>query len=86
MAQAPPVESRDHHAELELPCKDEATAIAIAASVAPELADSPDASHVAMWREGSVLKVRVTAGRAATLRAALHSVVRLVDAAQRTLG
>lgn len=74
-----------HSAQLELPCRDSATTKAIAAAIALEVADGPDGSQVAIECKGPILHITVTAQRAATLRAALHSVLRLVDAAQRTL-
>ena len=73
-----------HTASLRLAC-DADTALLLRDSVAVELADGPVGARIDVTAEPDGLAVAVSAPDVSSLRAALHSVVRLVDAAQRTI-
>ncbi len=74
-----------HDADLSFPLPDPDSARAVAEALRPEVADGPEGSTTVLAVEGAVVRARVTADSVGGLRAALNSVVRLLDAAVRTL-
>lgn len=70
-----------HHARLRL---DVEHPEAVAQAVALEVADGPEGSSAHLRVEADALDVVVEADTVSSLRAALNSVVRLLDAAART--
>jgi len=75
----PPV----HTAHAEFPCHDAGIAAAVAEALAPELLEGPEGSTARLAQDGDVLRLHIEAHDASTLRAALQSAVRLLDAALR---
>jgi len=75
-----------HRVELELSCDSPEAARIVEAAVAHELESGPEATTVQVRREGALLRVRLEAADASSLRAALQSGLRLVDAAHRVAG
>ena len=71
-------------AELAFRLPDEATARAVAGALSVEAAEGPEGASTALRREGDTIHVSVAAASVSDLRAALNSVVRLMDAAART--
>jgi tRNA threonylcarbamoyladenosine modification (KEOPS) complex Pcc1 subunit len=75
-----------HRAELRLGCPGPEAARAVADALGVEALEGPDGTWTEARADGPDVVVRVAAQDLAGLRAALHGVVRLVDAACRTLG
>lgn len=74
-----------HTASLTFPFDDEPTARSVLRALEPEAAEGPDGTTTHLSLDGTTLHVEVTGNDLSGLRAAIHSVVRLLDAAQRTL-
>jgi tRNA threonylcarbamoyladenosine modification (KEOPS) complex Pcc1 subunit len=75
-----------HAAELRFDMADPQSAAAVAGALAVEADEGPEGSRARVWPEGASVHVRVEAGTVSDLRAALNSVVRLLDVADRTAG
>jgi len=73
-----------HRASLVLRTPSPAVAQAVAGALALEAREGPEGCRVDVRAAESALEVDVEAGDLADLRAALNSVVRLLDAAART--
>lgn len=73
-------------AQLTVVLADPQTALAVHAALAPECDEGPEGSSVTMTVDGASLSASIEAKDLSTLRAALNSVVRLLDAAERTVG
>lgn len=73
-----------HAAELRFDMADAPSAAAVAGALAVEADEGPEGSRARVWPEGASVHVRVEAGTVSDLRAALNSVVRLLDVAART--
>lgn len=71
-------------AELAFHLASEAEARAVAGALAVEAAEGPEGASTAVRREGATIHVSVASASLSDLRAALNSVVRLLDAAART--
>lgn len=74
-----------NQAELSVDLHDEAVAHAVHQALLPEAAEGPEGSSTDLRRDGSVVHATLEAADVSTLRAALNSVLRLLDAAQRTV-
>ena len=72
-----------HRATFSIPCGDERLAKAIYQAVSVEAADGPDGTTTELSLGDSGLDVAISARDASGLRAAVHGVLRLLDAAQR---
>ncbi len=72
-------------AQLSIVLPDPKIAQAVHAALAPECDEGPEGSSVVMTVDGATLHAEIDAKDLSTLRAALNSVVRLLDAAQRTV-
>jgi tRNA threonylcarbamoyladenosine modification (KEOPS) complex Pcc1 subunit len=70
---------------VELHASDEACADAARGAVASELQDGPPGCTLRLEQEGPLLHLHVEAFDVATMRAALASTVRLLDAALRAV-
>jgi tRNA threonylcarbamoyladenosine modification (KEOPS) complex Pcc1 subunit len=75
-----------HTAELELDCTEPSLAQVLHDAIAVEADEGPEGSHVTLRVDGATLHARVEAEDVSGLRAAIHSVLRLLDAARRTVG
>jgi tRNA threonylcarbamoyladenosine modification (KEOPS) complex Pcc1 subunit len=75
-----------HTAELELDCTEPSLAQVLHDTLAVEADEGPECSQVILRLDGPILHARVEAEDVSGLRAATHSVLRLLDAAKRTLG
>ncbi len=73
-----------HDAELRLECPSSQAAIWILAAVSPELEDGPEGATCDVKVDGSAVVAKLSAPDVSTLRAAINTVTRLVDAAQRS--
>lgn len=73
-----------HAAELRFEMADAASAAAVAGALAVEADQGPEGSRATVRPEGTAVHVRLEAGSVSDLRAALNSVVRLLDVAART--
>lgn len=74
-----------HTASLNFTFDDEPTASAIHQALAPEAQEGPEGTHTVLRRDDATIEAHIEADDLSGLRAAIHSVVRLLDAAQRTL-
>lgn len=74
-----------HRAELSFDCGDATTAHLLEQALSAEANDGPRGSETILRVEGVCLCAQVQAAELATFRAAVNSVVRLADAALRTL-
>jgi tRNA threonylcarbamoyladenosine modification (KEOPS) complex Pcc1 subunit len=72
-----------HTADLSLPCAGQAQAVRRA--LQPEADDLPDGATCTLQVDGDVLRAHLQARDLAGMRAAINSVVRLADAATRSL-
>lgn len=72
-----------HSASITVDLDDEATAEAVRAALLPEAAQGPDGSTTTVTRDGATLRAEVEADDISALRAAINSVVRLMDAGHR---
>ncbi len=72
-------------AHLTVVLADPQAANAVHAALAPECDEGPEGSAVVMTVDGATLTADIQANDLSTLRAALNSVVRLLDAAQQTI-
>jgi tRNA threonylcarbamoyladenosine modification (KEOPS) complex Pcc1 subunit len=72
-------------AQLEFRFDDAQAAAAIAKALAIEAANGPDGTNTTVDAVPGGLRIEVTAQGLSDLRAALHSVVRLLDTAHRSL-
>ena len=75
-----------HAAELRFDMPDAPSAAAVAGALAVEADEGPEGSRAHVRQEGASVLVHVEAGTVSDLRAALNSVVRLLDVAARTAG
>lgn len=73
-----------HSASLSIPCPPAEAGI-LHDALAIEADEGPDGTTTTIERNATGLSVGVTAEDVSGLRAALHSVLRLMDAARRTL-
>ncbi len=74
-----------NHAHLSVVLPDPEAARAVHAALAPECDEGPEGSTVTMTVEAATILADIEAVDLSTLRAALNSVIRLLDAAQRTV-
>lgn len=74
-----------HRATLSFDLGDPGRADAVLGALAPEVADGPEGTTTAIRCDGTVLHADLEAQTVSGLRAALNGVVRLLDAAMRTL-
>lgn len=81
MAGGPPL----HSAEVVLPCGDAGRADVVRRAIQAETDEAPEGATCRLTIEGPDLKATLSAADVAGLRAALNTVVRLADAALRTL-
>lgn len=75
-----------HAASVTIPCTDPDEARVLRQALEVEVADGPEGTTAILTVEGSDLTVAVEAGDVSSLRAALNSVLRLLDAARRVAG
>ncbi len=73
-----------HTASLTAPCTDLEEARVLYQALEVEVADGPEGTKVTLAVDGTTLAVAVEAEDVSSLRAALNSVLRLMDAARRT--
>lgn len=73
-----------HSASLSIPCPPAEAGI-LHDALAIEAGEGPEGTTTTIARSDDGLSIDVTAGDVSGLRAALHSVLRLMDAARRTL-
>ena len=74
-----------HRATLRFDLPDPDSARAVASALSPEVADGPGGSATTLRVEAATLHAELEADSVSGLRAALNSVVRLLDAAMRSL-
>lgn len=74
-----------HRAEATIPCGGARQAGWVLRAIRDEAADAPEGAACDLSVEGDALKARIVAGDLAGLRASLNTVVRLADAALRTI-
>lgn len=74
-----------HTAEVTLPCGSPRHAELVRRAIQAETDEAPEGATCKLSLEGADLKARIGAADVAGLRAALNTVVRLADAALRTL-
>lgn len=74
-----------HRAVLAFHLPDPGSADAVARALSVEVADGPEGSTTTLRVEGATLHAELEADTVSGLRAALNGVVRLLDAAVRTL-
>ncbi len=72
-----------HRASFTIPCTDEREASVLLEAVRVEADEGPEGTTTELSSEGSVLNLELTGGDLSGLRAAIHSVLRLLDAARR---
>ena len=72
------------HASIEISLLDERVAAAVHEALLPEAAEGPEGSTTSLSRDGARLHAEVEAVDLSSLRAAINSVVRLLDAAARS--
>jgi tRNA threonylcarbamoyladenosine modification (KEOPS) complex Pcc1 subunit len=75
-----------HRATFAIPCTDSASAAVLVEAVGVETDDGPGGTETSLVLDGLLLNVSITAVDLAGLRAAIHSTLRLLDAAIRTMG
>lgn len=75
-----------HRASLVLRASNPEVAQAVAGALAIEAREGPEGCRVKVRAVAATLEVEVEAGNVSDLRAALNSIVRLLDAAQRVAG
>lgn len=75
-----------HQASVTLPCGSSARAELVRRAIQAETDEAPEGAACALSVDGADLRADVTAADVAGLRAALNTVVRLADAALRTIG
>lgn len=74
-----------HTAEATIPCGGGRQAEWVLRAIRDEVADAPDGASCVLSVEGDALRARIAAADLAGLRASLNTVVRLADAALRTV-
>ena len=74
-----------HSAEVTLPCGTPHRADIVRRAIQAETDEAPEGATCRLTVEGAELKASVSAADVAGLRAALNTVVRLADAALRTM-
>lgn len=74
-----------HRATLSFDLADPADARAAVRALEPEVADGPEGSTATLRAEGATVHADLSAETVSGLRAALNGVVRLLDAAVRSL-
>lgn len=74
-----------HRAEATLPCGGARQAEWVLRAIRDEAADAPEGASCELSVAGDGLRARIVAGDLAGLRASLNTVVRLADAALRTV-
>ena len=74
-----------HRAEATIPCGGDREAGWVLRAIRDEAADAPDGAACELSVEGGALRARIQAADLAGLRASLNTVVRLADAALRTV-
>lgn len=74
-----------HRAEATIPCGGDREADWVRRAIRDEVADAPEGASCELSVAGGVLRARVAAADLAGLRASLNTVVRLADAALRTV-
>jgi len=72
-----------HRADFTVPCVDERDARVLHDAVGVEADEGPDGTMTVLTVVGPVIQVAVEAQDLSGLRAAVHSVLRLLDAARR---
>lgn len=72
-----------HTASLAVPCTDPDEARVLHQALEVETRDGPEGSTVTLRVQDATIAIEVEAPDTSTLRAALNSVLRLLDAAQR---
>jgi tRNA threonylcarbamoyladenosine modification (KEOPS) complex Pcc1 subunit len=74
-----------HRAEATIPCGGPRQAEWVLRAIRDEAADAPEGASCDLSVEGGALRARIAAADLAGLRASLNTVVRLADAALRTV-
>jgi tRNA threonylcarbamoyladenosine modification (KEOPS) complex Pcc1 subunit len=74
-----------HLADVAIPCGGPAEAAWVLRAIRDEVADAPEGASCDLSAEGGALRARIAAADLAGLRASLNTVVRLADAALRTI-
>jgi tRNA threonylcarbamoyladenosine modification (KEOPS) complex Pcc1 subunit len=74
-----------HTAEATIPCGGDRQAGWVLRAIRDEVADAPEGAVCTLSVEGGDLRARIAAADLAGLRASLNTVVRLADAALRTV-
>jgi tRNA threonylcarbamoyladenosine modification (KEOPS) complex Pcc1 subunit len=74
-----------HSASLTLPCGSPTQADWVRRAIQAEVDEAPDGAHCTLRVEGADLHATIEAADVAGLRASLNTVVRLADAALRTV-
>lgn len=82
---APPGKAGRHSAEVTLPCGSAEQAEWVRRAIQAEVDEAPDGAHTVLRTEGERLHASLEAADVAGLRAALNTLVRLADAALRTV-
>lgn len=75
-----------HRASFTIPCADDQEASVLLEAVRVEADEGPDGTTTTLTRDGAVLCLELTGDDLSVLRAAVHSVLRLLDAARRSMG
>lgn len=74
-----------HHADVTLDCGTAEKAGWVRRAIQAEVDEAPDGAHTTLALDDAVLRARIEAADVAGLRAALNTLVRLADAALRTV-
>lgn len=74
-----------HTAMIRLPMGDTETADVLGKAVAVEASDGPEGTTTSVSQDGEHVCVEVTAANVSDLRAAVNGILRLLDAAQRSI-
>lgn len=84
-ARSAPAAAGRHHASVTLPCGTAEQADWVRRAIQAEADEAPDGAACVLTLQGSDLHARIQANDLAGLRASLNTVVRLADAALRTV-
>lgn len=75
-----------HRADVTLPCGSATRAAIVRQAIQAEADEPPEGARIELATDGADLTASIRADDVAGLRAALNTVVRLADAALRTIG